>query len=182
MNKTKKCCVCKNHLPLDMFSKNKGRSDGLQTRCKACDKEYQKTTKKEYNIKYASDYQKLESYKLNQKKHKIERYINDINYQISSKIRSRLSEAIRYNFKTGIAVNLLGCSIEQYKKYLESKFTPDMNWNNYKTVWEIDHIIEICTFDLTIEENIHKCFHYTNTQPLYKIENRRRKSPSVLIN
>ena len=76
---------------------------------------------------------------------------------------------------------MLGCPTEQYKRYLESKFTPDMNWDNYKTVWEIDHIIEICTFDLTIEENIHKCFHYTNTQPLYKIENRKRKSPSVLI-
>ncbi len=179
MKETKKCCVCKNDLPLDKFSKNKSRPDGLQTRCKACDKEYQNTTKKEYNIKYASNYQKLEHYKTNQNKHKIVRYANDVNFQISSKIRSRITEAIRYNFKKGIAIDLLGCSIEQYKKYLESKFSPDMNWDNYKTLWEIDHIIEVSKFDLTIEENKYKCFHYTNTQPLYKKENRRRKTPSV---
>jgi hypothetical protein len=166
MNKTKRCCVCKNDLSLDSFYNNKCSPDGLQNRCKACDKKYQK----------------LDNIKEQKKIHKIERYDNDINYQISNKIRSGITKAIKYNFKKGIAVNLLGCSIVQYKNYLESKFTPDMNWDNYKTVWEIDHIIEICTFNLTIEENINKCFHYTNTQPLYKIENRRRKSPSVLIN
>jgi hypothetical protein len=63
--------------------------------------------------------------------------------------------------------------------YLESLFSSDMNWNNYKILWEIDHIIEVCTFDLTIEENKYKCFHYTNTRPLYKQENRKRNSPSV---
>ena len=169
MNETKKCCFCKNDLLLDMFSNNKRSSDGLQSMCKKCIKIYHQNTN--------HNERRYEKKKI----HKKERYNTDINYQISSKIRSRLNEAIRCNFKTGIAVNLLGCSIEQYKNYLESKFSPDMNWDNYKTVWEIDHIIEICTFDLTIEENIHKCFHYTNTQPLYKIENRKRKSPSVLI-
>lgn len=176
----KKCCNCKNDLPLDMFYKNKCRPDGLQNRCKTCDKIYQNTTKKDYNLKYGLEYLKTDKSKLNKKKHKKERYENDINYQISSKIRSRITDAIRYNFKSGIGVELLGCTIEEYKKYLESLFSPDMNWNNYKVLWEIDHIVEISKFDLTIEENKYKCFHYTNTRPLYKIENRNRRFTSVL--
>ena len=35
-----------------------------------------------------------------------------------------------------------------------------MNWDNYKIVWEIDHIIEVSKFDLTIEDNQYKCFNY----------------------
>jgi len=175
----KRCCNCKTDLPLNMFYKNSKRPDGLQTRCKACDKEYQNTVKKDYNLKYALEYQKQNDVKLKQKIHKKERYASDSNFQISSKIRSRLNEAIRCNFQKGIAVNLLGCSITEYKSYLESLFSPDMNWNNYKTLWEIDHITEVCTFDLTIEANQYKCFHYTNTRPLYKKENRKKKLPSV---
>ena len=171
----KRCCVCKDKLDSKMFYKNKARPDGLQTRCKLCDKTYQNTTKKEYNLKYFLDYQKQDKVKEYQKKHRKKRYLHDINYQISSKCRSRITEAIRYNFKKGIGVELLGCSIIDYKMYIESKFLTDMNWENYKSLWEIDHIIEVHKFDLTIEKNKYSCFHYTNTQPLYKKENRKRK-------
>ena len=178
----KRCSVCKKDLPSEMFYKNIRRADGLQNRCKECDKTYQKTTKKEYNLKYSLDYQKSDVVKERRKINKIKRYSNDTNFKISSKIRSRLSDAIKHNYENGIAVNLLGISIIEYKQYLESLFLPDMNWSNYKTLWEIDHIIEICKFDLTIEENQYICFHYTNTRPLYKKENRKRsKSLSVSL-
>ena len=47
-----------------------------------------------------------------------------------------------------------------------------MNWDNYGEYWEIDHIKPISLFDLTIEDNMYKCFNYINTQPLEKIENK----------
>lgn len=171
----KKCCICKKDLPLEQFYKNKGRKDGLQTRCKSCDKQYQNTDKKEYNLEYHSNYQRLGYVKEKKKEHKIDRYNCDINFQISSKLRSRINEAFRRNFKKGIGIDLLGCTIDEYKLYLESLFKSDMNWNNYKILWEIDHIIEISKFDLTIIENQYKCFNYKNTRPLYKIENRKRR-------
>lgn len=43
-----------------------------------------------------------------------------------------------------------------------------MNWANHGKIWEIDHIIPLSSFDLTIEENIYKAFNYKNTQPLFK--------------
>jgi hypothetical protein len=64
--------------------------------------------------------------------------------------------------------------MEEYTQYLESQFTPEMNWDNYGEYWEIDHIKPIASFDLNIEENLYTCFYYLNTQPLEKTQNREK--------
>ena len=45
---TKKCYICKKEKPLKEFWKNKARHDGLNNRCKDCEKEYART-KRERN-------------------------------------------------------------------------------------------------------------------------------------
>jgi len=47
-----------------------------------------------------------------------------------------------------------------------------MGWDNQGTYWQIDHILPIASFDLNDEEELYKCFHYTNTQPMEALENR----------
>jgi hypothetical protein len=32
----KKCCICKDHKSIDNFSRNRSRTDGLQSQCKPC--------------------------------------------------------------------------------------------------------------------------------------------------
>ena len=47
-----------------------------------------------------------------------------------------------------------------------------MNWRNYGFYgWHIDHIIPVCTFDLNNKNDIKKCFHYSNLQPLWCKDN-----------
>ena len=47
-----------------------------------------------------------------------------------------------------------------------------MSWNNYGfDTWHIDHIIPCDKFDLTDPKQQEQCFHYTNLQPLWAIEN-----------
>jgi hypothetical protein len=62
----------------------------------------------------------------------------------------------------------LGSTIEECRLYLESQFKPEMTWENHGEVWEIDHIIPCSSFDLTDTEQQKQCFHYSNTQPLFK--------------
>lgn len=97
----------------------------------------------------------------------------DINYQIAYHVRSRISEALRKNKKHKKSEILLGCTFEEYKLYLESKFLPEMTWKDRKK-WNIDHIIPCCAFNLIHETEQKQCFHYSNTQPLWKRDNLRK--------
>lgn len=64
--------------------------------------------------------------------------------------------------------NLLGCSIKEFEKHLESKFIEGMSWENYGyRGWHVDHIIPCDSFDLTLPEAQKQCFHYSNMQPLW---------------
>jgi hypothetical protein len=72
--------------------------------------------------------------------------------------------------------NLLGCSINDCKTHIESKFKLGMTWENYgHKTWHIDHIIPYSFFDLSDEEQVKKCFHYTNLQPLWAEENYKKR-------
>lgn len=99
-------------------------------------------------------------------------------------LRSRIWSACFKNNKNkqDKSINLLGCSIKQYKQHLESQFKPEMNWENYGKIWEIDHIIPCDIFDFSLLEEQQKCFHYTNTQPLFKTENRQKYNKINQIN
>jgi hypothetical protein len=96
----------------------------------------------------------------------------DIQYKLRNRLRSRLYNAINNNQKVGSAVKDLGCSIEEFKIYLESKFSPDMTWENWSiNGWHIDHIKPISSFDLTDRKQLLEACHYTNLQPLWADEN-----------
>ena len=73
--------------------------------------------------------------------------------------------------------DLIGCTIKELRIYLESLFQEGMTWENYgKGGWHVDHIKPCAAFDLTdsIQQNI--CFHYTNLQPLWAIDNLSKNS------
>jgi hypothetical protein len=101
----------------------------------------------------------------------------DINFKILTNLRTRFNAALRKNQKSGTTIKRLGCSIEFLKKYLEAQFKEGMCWTNYGIGgWVIDHKLPCCSFDLRKEENQLKCFHYTNLQPLWEVENLRKLS------
>jgi hypothetical protein len=120
--------------------------------------EVQKERKKKYNKKSS----------IRNKK----RYYEDINYRMSKILRSRIKTALKNNFKISSAVRDLGCSIEELKKHLESKFQTGMTWENWGlNGWHIDHIKPLCSFNLSNIEEFKKACHYTNLQPLWAKDN-----------
>lgn len=169
---TKKCTKCfeiKN-IQTD-FYKNKLVKDGYQAWCRNCKhiykqnpackekaKLYRKTNKNK-SLKYQALYRK-------------QREQNDINFKIARRLSSRIYNALKNNYKSGSAVRDLGCTVEQLKVYLESKFTEGMSWNNYGLhSWHIDHIMPLSSFDLADKEQFKKACHYTNLQPLWAKDN-----------
>ena len=96
-------------------------------------------------------------------------------FKLSTYLRSRLVKSLKRNTKIGSFVADLGCTIEELKQYLESKFREGMAWDNWSTHgWHIDHVIPLASFDLTDREQFLKACHYTNLQPLWAIDNLRK--------
>lgn len=95
----------------------------------------------------------------------------DENFNIKCNLRSRVNQAIKRKgvVKSARTLELLGCTVEFLKVYLQERFLPTMTWENYGTLWYIDHIIPCASFDLTDFEQQKACFHYTNLQPLFAL-------------
>lgn len=97
------------------------------------------------------------------------KYANDPKYRLKNILRNRLRLAIKNGQKTGSAISDLGCTIEEFKQYIESKFQPNMTWDNWSLCgWQLDHIIPLYKFDLSNRDEFLKACHYTNMQPLWK--------------
>lgn len=139
-------------------------------------KEIIKNSNKMYRIKnYHILKRKRELNKSNRNAKLRNRYKNDIKYRIICSLRHRLWETIVKEYKITSIKNLIGCSIDELKIYLSSQFKQGMSWDNYGK-WHIDHIRPCASFDLTDPEQQKQCFHYTNLQPLWAVDNLRKNS------
>lgn len=49
-----------------------------------------------------------------------------------------------------------------------------MSWENHGSIWHIDHIRPLASFDLTNKEDVKIACNYKNLQPLFKEENIRK--------
>ena len=113
------------------------------------------------------------------KVYKNSKYNSDVLFRLKCLIRS----SIKYSFKNSGYLkeskteNILGCSFEEFKLYIESKFEDWMTWDNQGLYngelnygWDIDHITPLSIANT--EEEIIELNHYTNLQPLCSKINR----------
>ena len=99
--------------------------------------------------------------------------------RLSRILRNRFNLAVKNNARAGSAVRDLGCTINELKQHLADKFTAGMSWDNYGK-WEIDHKVPLAAFDLSDRQQVLIACHYTNLQPLWKIDNRNKGQKRTL--
>lgn len=103
------------------------------------------------------------------------RYATDPSYKIMCNLRSRLRGAIKRNKKSDSTLGLTGCSLDDLKNHIEARFGPGMTWGRLMIgEIEIDHVRPCSSFDLSDPAQQRECFHYSNLQPLWKTDNRRK--------
>ena len=69
--------------------------------------------------------------------------------------------------KTQPSIEYLGCSAAYFKEYISKKMTTEMTFENI----HYDHIKPVSIFDLNDPDELLKCCHYTNFQPLFANDN-----------
>jgi len=195
----KHCYSCDTYKVLSDFNKETRCWDKLKRTCRCCSINYKqnkrkndpkyKEREKEYEEKYKNSGRRREksqqyyeekreeiiekSVKYNKKK-----YNEDPTFRLVCLHRRRVNKMIK-NLKMNKNVaykdsklELLGCSPQELKEWIENQFTKGMSWDKLGIHGiHIDHIRPCASFDLSIEENVSKCFHYTNLQPLWAKDN-----------
>ena len=96
-------------------------------------------------------------------------------YRLTRQLRNRARKALLASraCKSGATFELIGCTSAELRSHLEAQFSEGMSWENYSyRGWHVDHIRPCASFDLTDPEQQKQCFHFSNLQPLWRLENR----------
>lgn len=167
--------------------------NGLQPSCKQCKSAYEKERYRANRIHILQSVKayrdsipviiasrkedwkqkNIDKWTLYQREYRRNRRNIDIQFKLLCNLRTRLSNVLRYQHKSGSAIKDLGCSPEYLIKHLESKFQSGMTWENYGQ-WEIDHIRPLASFDLTDRNQLLAACNYANLQPLWMRDNRQK--------
>lgn len=196
-----KCGLERNDENIHLFV-NRTKSRPNATQCKKCysiirhkyyEKNKQEILKKkkeklELNKDQYKEYYRIyyknnkDKFNITTSKYKKKKRKNDSLYRLKENIRSNIGRTFRDNFitKKSKTFEILGCDLETFKIYIESKWEHWMSWDNYgvpknekiipNKYWDIDHIIPIST--AKNENDILMLNHYTNLQPLCSYYNR----------
>lgn len=180
----KQCTKCSEFKPLttDFYYRSKNTKCGFESECKQCrlkdNENYRRLPQiREKRINYQRNYDKDTENKvrhqdLYNKRRKVSKQkqidiamTSLVNKIVSGKIKTSSTLELRCNFST-----------KELKEHLESQFTPEMNWDNYGTYWEIDHIIpkNQFNFDSYNDKEFKICWSLLNLRPLEIKHNQER--------
>jgi len=202
---TKVCSKCKLEKKLTEFNKQSRVKCGLRSNCRECQRKESKKYKlenkdkikkynDEWNKKNSEYYEKYfkEYYITNYEREKQRKknwfknnknYLNNYNkqrkkrdmlFKIISDMRNSVNRYIKYKSKR--TFEIVGCTPEFLKEYLEKQFKDGMSWEN-RHLFHIDHIIPLSS--AKTEKEIYKLCHYTNLQPLWVDENLKKSNKIV---
>ena len=134
-------------------------------------KEHYLKTKERYQERSKKNNSKPETKELTRNRQN-NRYRTDINFRLSKLCRGRVRLALKGLNKSASTMKLIGCTIDELRKHIESKFEPWMTWENQgKGGWDIDHIKACFHFNLADPEQQRACFNWSNLQPMEHIAN-----------
>lgn len=195
-----KCLITKNVCD---FNNDRNRHDGLQPLCRDCNKEYKKeyylknknkilSKSKNYYEQNKGDIVKRVKLWSENNQDKVKGYKKDYVIKNREEINKKMSERKRnepllklkmlYRSKINKLLGskregtfeLIGCSPLQLKEHIEKQFLVGMTWENHGLYgWHIDHIIPISSANT--DEDLKKLCHYTNLQPLWALDNIRKR-------
>ena len=146
------------------------REKRLENREKWFEKNKEKATKTQQNY-LKNNKEKINT---NRRKNHHKKYQTDVLYKLKVNVRNRVKMFLKSkNFDLDInrIYDIVGCSPEELRDYLSTKFTEGMLWENYGE-WHIDHIIPISSANT--KDDVYRLSHYTNLQPLWKEDNLKK--------
>lgn len=119
-------------------------------------------------------------YKKRYNKYRKIRRDTDTSYCMQERLRARLRKIYKLQNvdKCDKTLDMLGCSINEFKLHIISNFYGDMDWDKKNFV--LDHRIPCAWFDISNIKHAKYCFSYRNIYPMTHKDN-EKKSDRVWI-
>jgi len=95
------------------------------------------------------------------------------NAKLAINLRNRICKVLHGIDKSKSTMKLVGCTIDELWQHLEKQFQLGMTKENYGK-WHIDHRKACANFNLVDPEQQRACFHWSNLQPLWAIDNLKK--------
>jgi len=180
--RTKMCPTCSRQKQLDRCKAYKQKN---KERVKEYNKVYKEEHKDEvdaynrvYNLEHREEIQERQT-----RTHRERRY-NDPAFKLFHNLRRSFGKYMNtqkdnYEYYHDSIGDLVGCSSNASRKWLEYNFTEEMSWENYGTYWHIDHVILCSMFNVLDYDERKTCFNWQNTRPLEALKNFKRKKLSL---
>lgn len=83
------------------------------------------------------------------------------------------------NVSEGYAM-YFGLSIYDFRQWVEIQFTDGMNWENFASVWQFEHIVPIAYFDFNIENDLRLAWSFINIR-VEKIETEKGRGNRINV-
>jgi hypothetical protein len=101
------------------------------------------------------------------------KYNENVEYRLKVTLRNRVNRVLK--LKNGWSfVRDLGCTVAELRTHIEAQFDDAMSWDNWGSVWQLDHERPLVSFDLTQREQFLQACHYTNLRPMTLDEHRQK--------
>ena len=95
-------------------------------------------------------------------------------YRLIENNRNRIRNALKSNNKADHSIELLGCNKEFFYHFIKFLLPYDVNDDEFKNNYDIDHVVALANFDLSHQKNQFIAFSWQNCRPLLKSKNRSK--------
>lgn len=179
MTSTKTCVNCKNerekNRPVKVLNEEQKKKKAILA----------KQSRQNFPEKHAANSKK--SYLKNKKmrndwslQYKKERMLFDDHYALKIRIQSLVNQSLRVKFisKKSRTMQIIGCSLDEFKFHIERQFCNGMTWDN-RSEWHIDHIVPLAT--AKTEQDVIALNHFSNLRPLWAKDNLQKSSKAYFL-
>ena len=117
--------------------------------CKSCTNQYHNNRKEQRN---AYERQKRKT---------------DFNYKLNCTIRRRTNKAFKSQNISNKSCCLLGCRLENFKKWILHQLNGEMTEDNYGKIWCSDHFLSLSKTNLSNQNGVKKTTYWIKVRPMF---------------
>ena len=92
-----------------------------------------------------------------------------------------LRRYILQNNQTSSYAPYFGIDIQGFRNWIELQFTQGLNWENFGSEWQFDHVVPVAFFDFNQDKDLYLCWNFINIRVAKLDEQTNRANKTALL-